>query len=159
MMCLFLNTQTKSMEEFKKSVRAQNKIFIGLGLLGLFTLSASLVASFTPYLSISERAKGFLCGFGSSIIVISILLLIRNRKLLNDEAKLKEERLKMNDERNIMVNTLALKNACLILVAFLYIALIVGIFISRAMSICLFMSIMVFFIAYLGFRHYFSKHN
>ena len=44
---------------------------------------------------------GVYCGIGVGLICSGIVFLIRNKRLMKDEEKLKEARLQVTDERNM----------------------------------------------------------
>lgn len=159
MICLFSSSTATSLEEFKKTLYTRIKIFSFLSILGVLTFIASLASSFTNLLTISAFASGFLLGFGISLTVISVIMIIRTRKVLKDEAALKNERLVCQDERNMLLTTLSIKSAAFALLIFLYMALVVSLFINKASAIFIFMAIIVFFLAYWGFYNYFSKRH
>lgn len=50
------------------------------------------------------------------------LFLIRNKRLMKDEGKLKEARLQVTDERNIEIGSRALKMAAFVLLIVMYFA-------------------------------------
>lgn len=74
-------------------------------------------------------ALGIYYGIGIGLIIMAIKFLLHNRRLLHDDAKLKEARLALTDERNIEINTLAVKRAALVTLIAMYVtALICGLF-------------------------------
>lgn len=79
------------------------------------------------------------------LYVLELFFLIRNKRLMKDEEKLKEARLQVTDERNIEIGSRALRMAAFVLLIVMYFAFLFGglydPMISKLMScmICLFL--------------------
>lgn len=95
-----------------------------------FSILISVAALVLEYvIGVEEGADyyvGFALGLGMGIAAASLGTIYRIRKLLADEVKLKEERLKETDERENEVNSLALKATAKFMLVLLYILLVVG---------------------------------
>ena len=130
--CLFSGSKVTNNEEFRKQLQAKNKCLLGLILLGIISAAAAYLL-------------GVYCGIGVGLICSGIVFLIRNKRLMKDEEKLKEARLQVTDERNIEIGSRALRMAAFVLLIVMYFAFLFGglydPMISKLMSsmICLFL--------------------
>ena len=101
-------TQAKNNEEFKGILKRRGWIFLGISLMGLLTIAAVLLAEIVFHVEMMEYSSGFLCGLGTGILAGGLVLWIRNRRILKDEARIKKERLACTDEREIAIGAKAL---------------------------------------------------
>ena len=96
-------------------------------------------------MKVDDYMQGVYCGIGVGLICSGIVFLIRNKRLMKDEEKLKEARLQVTDERNIEIGSRALRMAAFVLLIVMYFAFLFGglydPMISKLMScmICLFL--------------------
>ena len=77
-------------------------------------------------LKMSDFQMGIISGFGMGLAIGSVMIIIQIGKTLADEEKIKKERLKETDEREIEVGRLALAATTKVLIAVLYIMTILG---------------------------------
>ncbi|MBE6023342.1 MAG: hypothetical protein E7231_08930 [Cellulosilyticum sp.] len=157
MMNLFLTPTVTTLETFKKSLYNRIKLFILLGILGLCTMIAGLLPQFTNLIVLEDYLSGFLTGFGMTLLIASIIFTLRTLKIIRDEQKLKEERLKFQDERNIFIANQSLKVASLVMLICLYIAMIASAFINRHMLYCFLIPAFIFLGSYIIAILYFKK--
>lgn len=75
-------------------------------------------------------------------------MLIRNRRLLQDETKLKEARLKVTDERNVEIASKSIRIATITLVAAIYAVFLIGGFFYPVVSKFMVLLLLVFFLTY-----------
>ena len=61
---------------------------------------------FSGKMKVDDYMLGVYCGIGVGLICSGIVFLIRNKRLMKDEEKLKEARLQVTDERNIEIGSL-----------------------------------------------------
>ena len=100
---------------------------------------------FSGKMKVDDYMLGVYCGIGVGLICSGIVFLIRNKRLMKDEEKLKEARLQVTDERNIEIGSRALRMAAFVLLIVMYFAFLFGglydPMISKLMScmICLFL--------------------
>lgn len=100
---------------------------------------------FSGKMKVDDYMQGVYCGIGVGFICSGIVFLIRNKRLMKDEEKLKEARLQVTDERNIEIGSRALRMAAFVLLIVMYFAFLFGglydPMISKLMScmICLFL--------------------
>ncbi len=90
---------------------------------------------------------GFAMGLGMGIAAASLGAIYKIRKLLADEAKLKEERLKETDERENEINSLALKATAKIMLILLYILLVAGALFHEGLMFLSFGLIIIFILS------------
>ena len=104
--CLFSGSKATNNEEFRKQLQAKNKALLGLILLGIISAAK---------MKVDDYMLGVYCGIGVGLICSGIVFLIRNKRLMKDEEKLKEARLQVTDERNIEIGSRALRMAAFVL--------------------------------------------
>ena len=142
--CLMSATKATNNEEYRKQIQTKNKYMWGLILLGLITAVIAYYMEFSGKMKVDDYMLGVYCGLGVGLVASGIAFLIRNKRLLKDEAKLKEARLQATDERNVEIGMRAQKIAAIVLlVAISLVFLIGGVYdpiLSKVMSclICLF---------------------
>lgn len=143
--CLFSGSKATNNEEFRKQLQAKNKALLGLILLGIISAAAAYYMEFWGKMKVDDYMLGVYCGIGVGLICSGIVFLIRNKRLMKDEEKLKEARLQVTDERNIEIESRALRMAAFVLLIVMYFAFLFGglydPMISKLMScmICLFL--------------------
>ena len=98
--CLFSGSKVTNNEEFRKQLQAKNKCLLGLILLGIISAAAAYYMEFWGKMKVDDYMLGVYCGIGVGLICSGIVFLIRNKRLMKDEEKLKEARLQVTDERN-----------------------------------------------------------
>ena len=131
--CLFSGSKVTNNEEFRKQLQAKNKCLLGLILLGIISAAAAYYMGFWGKMKVDDYMLGVYCGIGVGLICSGIVFLIRNKRLMKDEGKLKEARLQ------------ALRMAAFVLLIVMYLAFLFGglydPMISKLMScmICLFL--------------------
>ncbi len=133
------------MRNSASSCRRKNKCLLGLILLGIISAAAAYYMEFSGKMKVDDYMLGVYCGIGVGLICSGIVFLIRNKRLMKDEGKLKEARLQVTDERNIEIGSRALRMAAFVLLIVMYLAFLFGglydPMISKLMScmICLFL--------------------
>ena len=143
--CLFSGSKVTNNEEFRKQLQAKNKCLLGLILLGIISAATAYYMEFSGKMKVDDYMLGIYCGIGVGLICSGIVFLIRNKRLMKDEEKLKEARLQVTDERNIEIGSRALRMAAFVLLIVMYFAFLFGglydPMISKLMScmICLFL--------------------
>ena len=143
--CLMSATKATNNEEYRQQIQAKNKYMWGLILLGLITAVIAYYMEFSGKMKVDDYMLGVYCGLGVGLFASGIALLIRNKRLLKDEAKLKEARLQATDERNVEIGMHAQKIAAIVLLVVIYLVFLIGgvydPILSKVMSclICLFL--------------------
>lgn len=142
--CFMSATKATNNEEYRKQIQAKNKCIWGLILLGLITAVIAYYMEFFGKMKVDDYMLGVYCGLGVGLVASGIAFLIRNKRLLKDEAKLKEARLQATDERNVEIGMRAQKIAAIVLLVAIYLVFLIGgvyePILSKVMSclICLF---------------------
>ena len=150
--CLFSGSKVTNNEEFRKQLQAKNKCLLGLILLGIISTAVAYYMELSGKMKVDDYMLGVYCGIGVGFICLGIAFLIRNKRLMKDEEKLKEARLQVKDERNVEIGSRALRMAAYVLLIVMYLVFLFGglydPMISKVMSclICLF--IVVYAIAW-----------
>ena len=124
--CLFSGSKVTNNEEFRKQLQAKNKCLLGLILLGIISAAAAYYMEFLGKMKVDDYMLGVYCGIGVGLICSGIVFLIRNKRLMKDEGKLKEARLQVTDERNIEIGSRALRMAAFVLLIVMYFAFLFG---------------------------------
>ena len=124
--CLFSGSKVTNNEEFRKQLQAKNKALLGLILLGIISAAAAYYMEFSGKMKVDDYMLGVYCGIGVGLICSGIVFLIRNKRLMKDEEKLKEARLQVTDERNIEIGSRALRMAAFVLLIVMYFAFLFG---------------------------------
>lgn len=124
---------------------------------GLVAAILGFIVFWFELFNIEAFQAGILSGFGVGLIVGSITGMFRIRKTMSSEDKLKESRLKETDERELALNSKALRMSAYIVLICIYILMIVGgIFEPMIMYVCSFL-IGVFLISYNLLRFHYQK--
>ncbi len=95
-------------------------------LAGAVTAGISLFVYFCTEMGIADYQLGFVLGLGSGLVFGGLVGLLKIRRRLADEEKLKECRLKETDERELELASLAMRGTARLLLAVLYVLLVVG---------------------------------
>lgn len=148
--------KARNNEEFRQVLQKRARSMWILFGIGICTAIAGFVAGYF-WVEILPHQIGMIAGIGTGVAFGSILALLRINKRLHDEDKLKAERLKETDERELEISSKALKATAKLLLAALYIVMIVGgMFYEPCMVVCSLL-IVTFLIGYMAFRHYYEN--
>lgn len=155
---LFCETTAKTNEEYRIVLKKRMKIMIGMIIIGVITAAVALYADFYMHAKVSQKMLGVYTGFGTGLIVAGIILLIKNRLLINNEEKLKESRLNNSDERVQEIVNKSFKAAACVMIVVLYLtALIGGIFIPQIVGILVIVIFSCLLTYMVAFRYYSNK--
>lgn len=142
--CLFAGSKATNNEEFRRQLKAKNKFMWLFIVLGIFSAAVAYYCEFFGKMKVDDYMLGVYCGLGVGLVASGIAFLIRNKRLLKDETKLKEARLQATDERNVEIGMRAQKIAAIVLLVAIYLVFLIGgvydPILSKVMSclICLF---------------------
>ncbi|HKM35218.1 MAG TPA: hypothetical protein VJY54_10825 [Lachnospiraceae bacterium] len=141
-----------------RAVLKKRLVYLWITLLAGFIAAAlGLIIFLLDILNITAFQSGILFGMGIGLILGSIIGMIRIYTTLSSEEKLKESRLKETDERELEVNSKALRMTAWILLVCLYILMLVGgLFEPIIMNVCSLL-IGIFLISYTLLRFYYQK--
>ena len=133
---------------------------VGLGLFimaGLATEGLVLFLKFCTRMHFGEYQLGYLLGIGAGLILGGVVGVVRIRRRMADEEKLKKFRLKETDERELEVDSLALRAAAKTLLIVLYVTLVVaGVFDREELVHVCFGLVALFLLGYAAFRKYYG---
>lgn len=152
MKVLFAN-RAESLEDYRKTLKVSVRVFLGLAALGLVTLAVTLLVMNGQVAEEHDTAylQGVWCGIGSGLIAAGVILVLRTRRLLGDEAALRKAMLEAKDERNLAINQKAVAAAAGIGLVILYLVMLVVSFFDRTLfqvlAACALGFILLFFAA------------
>ena len=148
--------KARTNEEFRQVLqkRARN-LWILFGI-GICTAIAGFAAGYF-WVEILPHQIGMVAGIGTGLVVGCTIALLRINGYLRDEEKIKKERLRETDERELEISSMALKATAKLLLATLYIVMIVSsMFYAPCVGVCSLL-IVTFLIGYMVFRHHYEK--
>lgn len=126
MLGMFCGSDCKTNEEYKKVIKGRILLFIGIIALGLITLIVTLFGDRYLNLKISENMISTYSGFGTGLIVVGVLLLVKNISILNNEEKLRKVRISNTDERIKEISLKASRVALGFMLVTMYLAGLIG---------------------------------
>ena len=145
--CLFGGSKATNNEEFRRQLKAKNKFMWLFIVLGIFSAAVAYYCEFFGKMKVDDYMLGVYCGIGVGLVGAGVALLIRNKRLLKDEAKLKKARLEQTDERNVEIGIHAQRIAAMVLLVAMYLVFLLGglyeSVLSKVMAclICLFVAV------------------
>lgn len=154
---IFCARGTANLEEYKRVVKLRIGAQLFLAVIGIATIIVSICMSRTGASVIPEFAQGFFMGIGSGLTVAGVVFAIQLMRLLKNETKLKEKRIEENDERLIAINHSAIRLAAMVLIFAMYVVMLVGVFFSKELVMCLAGLITLFIVVYKMADVVFSK--
>lgn len=149
--------KAKNNEEYRVVLR---KRLIKVRLMCAMGLSVILVAAVLFHTLLQEAGdwhRGAVYGMGTGLILGSIVAMFRIHRILSDEGRLKEQRLKETDERELEIGNLALRQTAKLLLLVMYILLVFGILISEELLKVCCLLISIFLLSYIGFQRYYEN--
>lgn len=158
MLGMFCGTHCTNNEDYKKELKKRMFIYAVLFVVGCIVLSLSLVANQFS-LSLSPIMEGLYAGAGVGLIAASLLLTLRNWRLLHNEERLKKVRIEASDERNQTISLSASKAAIFILMITMLLTIFIAGLWDPTVSIVLAYIMMLFFVSYYIAYFIFSKRN
>ena len=149
--------KAKNNEEYRAVLKKRQVGFYLFILAGLATESLVLFLNYCTRIHFAEYRLGYLLGLGAGLIVGGVVGLVRIRRRMADEEKLKEFRLKETDERELEVNSLALRATTKTLLVALYVSLIVaGVFEREDLLYACVGLVALFLFGYTAYRKYYE---
>jgi hypothetical protein len=131
--------------------------FLCLGLVGAITFVTALLAEFYWKLDVKEQMLGVYTGAGAGILGASVLLWIKNKRLLGNEEKLKASRISNADERIKEISNKAFKMAAVIMLIAMYATALIGGLFYPVLVELLLAIVSIFVFAYLVSYFVYSK--
>lgn len=144
-------------KDYRKTLKKRMCMYYIMILLGAITLTLSIIFSTGSLAYLSSFLSGVYSGIGSALIAIGIVFIIRTRKLLKDEAKLKQKMLEERDERNQMIIQKAMCSASTILLIVAYISLIISGIFNLVVFWTLWIILIVYMVIFISLLVYFNK--
>ena len=126
MLGMFCGTNVTSNEEYRKYVKKRIKVSSLLIVFGVLTMGVVFMVETIWNMELVSYTLGLYSGFASGLIAGGIVLILKNRKLLKEEDKLRQARIAASDERNQQISTQASKIAIAILLTGMYLVMLIG---------------------------------
>ena len=123
---MITNSKIKNDDDYRKVVKLRIKYAVVLIILGIGSFLITLFSEPLFGLSADSHQISFYNGIGVGLIFGGIVLLIKFGRLLKNEQRLRESRIKNTDERVQSISSKALVSAGLILFAAIYIMGLIG---------------------------------
>ncbi|HBL06883.1 MAG TPA: hypothetical protein DDZ33_08185 [Clostridium sp.] len=144
-------------KDYKKVLKKRISLLYIVIILGVATLAISFIFSVGKYNYLPDFLSGFYTGIGASLITIGLIFIIKIKKLLKDENKLKEKRLEEQDERNQLITQKSLYSAAIILNILAYIGLMISGIFNLAVFWTLWTVLIIFMVIFVILQVYYSK--
>lgn len=125
-MKLFSTLPAATNDEYRKVIKQQMNRMILLGLIGLFTLAVVFLGKYAFQLIVDDHTLSYYSGIGCGLIFAAAALWFKNKRLLSNEERLKESRLKYTDERIRAIQQKAWQWASIILLVVIYFFFLFG---------------------------------
>lgn len=158
MKMLFAN-RAGTLEDYRKTVTVSVRAFLAMAVLGLVTLAVTLLVMNGQVAEEHDTAymQGVWCGIGSGLTAAGVILALRTRKLLKDEAALRKAMLEAKDERNLAINQKAVAAAAGIGLVILYLVMLIVSFFDRTTFQVLAACAMGFIFLYFAARAFYQR--
>ncbi len=154
---LLCGTTAKTNEEYREVVKVRIYRFAGVGLIGAITIIIALLAGYYWKLDVKEEMLGVYTGVGTGLLGASIVMLIKNMRMLKDEEKLKASRISNGDERIKEISNRAFQVASITMLIVMYgLGLIGGLFYPELVKLLL-LVVSTFAFAYVIAYNVYSK--
>lgn len=149
--------KAKNNEEYRLILKKRQKRMWCLFAVGLLTAALGGFLDRLTEGQMGTRQTAFVLGLGIGLSLGALLAIGKIQRLMRNEGRLKEERLKEVDEREIEVRDQALQASAKVLLAVLYLLMIIGgLFLEELVGIC-FLLIAIFLVSYGLFQLYYGK--
>lgn len=150
--------RAKNNEEYRKVLKRRQVSYCLCMAAGLAELGLVLYLAAGVRMELSEYRLGYLLGLGAGLIFGAVVGLVKIQRKKASEEKLKEARLQETDERELEVDSLALRATAKILLGALYGLLIVaGILEQEELLTVCFGLIAIFLFSYAVLRKYYCN--
>lgn len=150
--------RAKNNEEYRAVLRKRQLSYFLCLLAGLAEVGLVLFLVLSARTELSEYRLGYLLGLGGGMVLASALALVRIQRKKASEEKLKAARLQETDERELEVDSLALRAAAKLLLGALYgLLVIAGLLQLEALTYVCFGLIGVFLLGYALFHRYYCN--
>ena len=140
-------------KDYKEVLKKRVGLCYIIIILGFITLGLDVV--FFSYLS--DFLSGVYVGIGAGLIGAGVVLLIKIKKVLKDEKKIKQKRLSEQDERNIMIKQKAAQSSTVVILVLAYLGLMVAGIFNLIVFWTLWVVVAVFMIVFVMFSFYYNR--
>lgn len=149
--------KAKNNEEYRLVLKKRQKRMWGLFAVGLLTAVFGATLGVLMKGQMGTKQIAFVLGLGIGLSLGAVLAIGKIQRLMGSEERLKAERLKEVDEREIEVRNQALQATAKVLLAVLYLLMIIGgLLLEELMGVC-FLLIAIFLVSYYLFQQYYEK--
>lgn len=156
MKSFFCGCHAKNNEEYRAVLRGRLRYLWVMLVAGIVTAISGLLLFLIDILALPSYQLGMMCGIGLGLALGSTMGIIRLKSRLSSEERLKESRLKETDERELEVNSKALRATARLILASLYVIMFVGGLFSQLIMLVCCLFIAIFLVSYSCFRIYYQ---
>lgn len=149
--------KAKNNEEYKEVLKKRLVRVRLTCLAGLLVIAGVAVLTCLLPGKVDDYHQGVTYGMGTGLILGSAIAMLRIRKTLANEDKLKTQRLKETDEREIEIGNMALKQTAKLILAVLYLSMVFGALVSEELLCISSLLIGIFLLSYIGFQRYYEN--
>lgn len=141
------------MDKFKKQLESRNKwlcvllvVYFVMGIMVRFVLSDD-----------NDIGNDFLMGLFMGLCILALVYLLKSRKAINDETKLRELYIRENDERKMMIKQRMCQSSLIVIIIGLMFAISIAVYIHLIVAYTLMITAFVMMFIVLGFKIYYSR--
>lgn len=141
------------MDKFKKQLESRNKwlcvllvVYFVMGIMVRFVLS-----------DVNDIGNDFLMGLFMGLCILALVYLLKSRKAINDETKLRELYIRENDERKMMIKQRMCQSSLIVIIIGLMFAISIAVYIHLIVAYTLMITAFVMMFIVLGFKIYYSR--
>lgn len=127
---MFYGKNIRTDEEYKKEIIKRMVIFSMILLLGIITIVIALMGKYYEKFNFEINSIWYFMGMGCGLIFAALVNLIRDYILIKNKYRLRKERIKNSDERNIEISIKASRVTTAVILVMLYITIIVSGFVK-----------------------------
>lgn len=149
--------KARNNEEYKEVLKKRLVRVRLTCLAGLLVIAGAAVLTCLLPGKVDDYHLGVTYGMGTGLILGSIVAMLRIRKTLTNEDKLKVQRLKETDEREIEISNMAIKQTAKLILAVLYLSMVFGALVSEELLNLSCLLIGIFLLSYIGFQKYYEN--
>lgn len=149
--------KAKNNEEYKEVLKKRLARVRLTCLAGLLVIAGVAVLTCLLPGKVDDYHQGVTYGMGTGLILGSVIAMLRIHKTLANEDKLKTQRLKETDEREIEIGNMALKQTAKLILAVLYLSMVFGALVSEELLCISSLLIGIFLLSYIGFQRYYEN--
>lgn len=149
--------KARNNEEYKEVLKKRLVRVRLTCLAGLLVIAGAAVLTCLLPGKVDDYHQGVTYGMGTGLILGSIVAMLRIRKTMTNEEKLKVQRLKETDEREIEISNMAIKQTAKLILAVLYLSMVFGALVSEELLNLSCLLIGIFLLSYIGFQKYYEN--